>query len=172
MVSGADEFANFLEFSDLQLDFPPFDPSVQDGDDMLPADYGEPDTNMEGEGGMMAFEEGDIHQRIDPNLMQPDDLLERMDGIDGSTDSLMDLNIQAQMLHEQQRQRQQHYLQQSHVQSRYVDRGMVPLTPNSVEMHGSHLPYYTQMDLRTQGAFDHYSRKQQDQVKMTDTFFL
>lgn len=172
MVSGADEFANFLEFSDLQLDFPAFDTGVQDGDDVLQPDFGGPDTNMEREGGMMAFEEGDIHQRIDPNLMQPDNLLERMDGINGSTDSLMDLNLQAQMLHEQQRQRQQQYLQQSHVQSRYLGRGMVPLTPNSFEMHGSHLPYYTPMEPHVRGAFDHYSRKQQDQVKTAHTLVL
>ena len=171
MVSGADEFANFLEFSDLQLDFPAFDPGVQDGDDMLQADFGGPDTAMESEGGMMAFEEGDIHQRIDPSLMQPENLMERMDDINRSTDSLMDLGIQAQMLHEQQRQRQQQYLHQSHVQGCYSGRGMVPLTPTSVEMHGSHLPYYTQTDPQTHGGFDHYNRKQTDQVKITNTLF-
>lgn len=163
MVSGPeDDFASFLEFSDLQLNFPAFDGNVhQDAGEMQQETVSTMDARMDNGVGMM----GNVQQQqIDPHLM-PSTPMAGLSSIDGSNESLMDLNMQAQM----HRQRQQQQYQQQ-AQSHYQRQGMVPPTPNSIEMHGrSH--YYPQMDhAQAQAVYEHYARKQQDQVIADSTY--
>ncbi|MCJ1359589.1 MAG: hypothetical protein MMC33_009591 [Icmadophila ericetorum] len=160
MVSGPDDdFASFLEFNDLQLNFPAFDDNVhQDGDEMQQESVNALDTRMDNEVGMMGNMQ---QQQIDPSLM-PSTPMAGLSSINGSNESLMDLNMQAQM----HRQRQQHQYQQD-VQNHYQRQGMIPPTPTSIEMHGGGSHYYPQIDPQTQAVYEHYARKQQDQIIFT-----
>ncbi|MCJ1402756.1 hypothetical protein MMC11_005977 [Xylographa trunciseda] len=163
MVSGPeDDFANFLEFGDLQLNFPTFDAeehAVADGQQGPVAGL---DTTMETEVGMLGMKEGDTQQQIEPDLaaMQPSpqDLRDLRD-LNGSSESLMDLSLQAQIF-------QINYHQQLLIQGHYHGQGMVPPTPNSLEMHGQPRSY-PQMDPQARAMYEHYTRKQQDHMVFT-----
>ncbi|MCJ1438765.1 hypothetical protein MMC27_008155 [Xylographa pallens] len=163
MASGPeDDFASFLEFGDLQLNFPTFDTeqhAVEGGQEgPIPG----LDTNMETEVGIMGMKEGEIQQQIDPNLaamqLSPQDLRD----LNGSSESSMDLSIQAQIFHQQQL----NYHQQRLIQGHYHSQGMVPPTPNSLEMHGQPRSY-PQLDPQARAMYDHYARKQQDHMVFT-----
>lgn len=160
MVSGPEEdFANFLEFGDLQLNFPAFDAHVQDGGEEQQNQSHELDAaTMEAEMGMMGMK-GDMQQQVDPNLMPMPTSMAELQALDGSTDSLLDMNMQAQLFHQQQLQ----YHQQRRMQGLYHRQGVVPPTPTSLEMHGQPRSY-PQMDPQARAMYEHYSRKQQDHV--------
>ena len=160
MVLGPeDDFASFLEFGDLQLNFPTFDEEQQvvvgGQEDPIPG----LDTTMETEVGMGGVKEGEIQQQIDPNLaamqLSPHDLGE----LNGASESSMDLSIQAQIFHQQQL----NYHQQRLIQAHYHRQGMVPPTPSSSEMHGQPRSY-PQIDPQARAVYEHYARKQQDHV--------
>ena len=159
MVSGPeDDFANFLEFGDLQLNFPTFDAEQHVGggqQDPIPG----LDTNMENEVGMIGMKDGDIAQQIDPSLtaMQASPQLQ---DLNGSSESLMDLSIQAQIFHQQQL----NYHQQRLLQGHYHRQGLIPPTPNSLEIHGQPRSY-PQLDPHARAMYEHYARKQQDHVR-------
>ena len=166
MVSAPeDEFANFLEFSDLQLDFP-FGTGVQDDTELLPGSAGTMDTHMENGIGMMGFGEGNVQQyqqpQIDPSLMHPQTSSSSLDNVhNSSTESLMDVNTRAQIFHEGPKQYQRQHQRQDH----YHGQGMVPPTPNSIEMHGDYSRFYHQVDPHSQANYEQYPRKHQNQVR-------
>ena len=160
MVSGPeDDFANFLEFGDLQLNFPAFDPQVQGGGEEQQVRNHGLDPAIDADMGMLGMK-GDMQQQIDPNLMpMQTSMAELQHALHGSTESLLDLNMQAQLFHQQQL----HYHQQRRMQGLYHRQGVVPPTPNSFEMHGQPRSY-PQLDPQTRALYEHYSRKQQDPV--------
>ncbi|MCJ1283708.1 hypothetical protein MMC26_003039 [Xylographa opegraphella] len=163
MVSGPeDDFASFLEFGDLQLNFPTFDEEQQTVAGGQAGPIPGLNTTMATEVGMVAMKEGEIQQQIDPNLaamrLSPQDLRE----LHGASESSMDLSIQAQMFHQQQL----NYHQQRLMQGHYHRQGMVPPTPNSLEMHGQPRSY-PQMDPQARAMYEHYARKQQDHMVFT-----
>ncbi|MCJ1378203.1 hypothetical protein MMC17_001299 [Xylographa soralifera] len=163
MVSGPeDDFASFLEFGDLQLNFPAFDAEQHTGEGPQESPIPGLDTNMETEAGMLGIKEGEIQQQIDPNLaaiqLSPQDLRE----LNGLSESSMDLSIQAQIFHQQQLD----YHQQRLIQGHYHRQGMVPPTPNSLEMHGQPRSN-PQMDPQARAMYEHYVRKQQDHMDFT-----
>ena len=153
MIAGPDEdFANFLEFSDLQLNFPAFDTEAQDATtDQIP-NHGL-DTTMETGGGMVGMK-GDIQHQIDPNLLPMQASMAETRSLHSSTDALLDMNMQAQIFHHQQLQ----YHQQRRVQNLYHTQGMVPPTPSSLEIHGQPRSY-PQMDPHARAMYEHYARK-------------
>ena len=175
MVSGPEEdFANFLEFGDLQLNFPNFDTAESQNVDtsggaeqehLGAGGGGVVDTNMEHEaGGMMQLKERDLNSALDPRLMDMQTTMPEL--VHGpSTESLMELEMQAQLFHQQQYNQQQQQHRMAHTQYRR-QQGIVPPTPNSIEMHGGHAQHFAQMDGRTRAMYEHYSKKQQDNVRM------
>jgi len=171
MVSGPEEdFANFLEFGDLQLSFPAFDPHVQDGGEEQQGRHHGLEPTIDADMSMMGMK-GDMQQQIDPDLMpMQTSMAELQQALNGSTESLLDLNMQAQLFHQQQLQ----YYQQRRMQGLYHRQGVVPPTPNSLEMHGQPRSY-PQMDPQARAMYDHYSRKPQDHVSrylVIPTFWL
>lgn len=161
MVSGPEEdFASFLEFSDLQLHFPPFD-GTQNESGMQEDAAVALDTAMENVGEMMELKEGQAQQQIEQHdMQQQSSSMGMMESLHGSTDSLLDMEMQVQLFQQQQQQQQQHQMQGQH----YQRHNMVPPTPNSIEMHGAKAHYYQQMDPQAQAMYERYSRHQKDQV--------
>ena len=162
MVSGPeDDFASFLEFGDLQLNFPTFDEEQHVAAGGQEGPIAGLETTMETEAGMVGMKDGEIQHQIDPNLatmrLSPQDQRE----LNGTPESSMDLSIQAQIFHQQQL----NYHQQRLIQGHYHRQGMVPPTPNSLEMHGQPRSYQ-QMDPHARAMYEHYARKQQDHVRL------
>ena len=163
MVSGPEEdFANFLEFSDLQLTFPTFDINGHNGGDVQQESAGGLDTTMENETELMDYKEGQIDQQMDQDVA----FSPGVHGINGSTESLLDLIVQPQLFHQQQRQHQQPQMRNQYPQ------GRVPPTPNSIEMHGGHARYYPQVDPQAQAMYDRYTRNQKEQVRYTTLILI
>lgn len=158
MVSGPeDDFANFLEFSDLQLNFPAFDVDQNEGVMQQDAVVGL-DTAMENVGDMMELKEGQAQQQIEQHDMQQQpSSMGMMESLHGSTDSLLDMDMQVQLFQQQQ----QHQMQGQ----QYQRHNMVPPTPNSIEMHGGKAHYYQHMDPQGQAMYERYSRHQKEQVQ-------
>lgn len=140
-----DEFANFLDFTDLSFD-------AYDAVALQQNEAGTMDTSMEDATGMLGLEPGNMEQQ--PPMDQTP-----MNGFHGSTDSFPDLAMQQDLFDPQQQQ-------QLHIQNqRYHNQIVVPPTPNSLEMHGGHAQYYhTPADHQQLQMYDHYRRNQKDQV--------
>jgi len=161
MVSAPeDDFASFLEFDDLQLNYGSYEMNAQDGQG-VPQDTGNAmDTTMEDTGGPNGLKEGHVlhhQQQIGHDGIQQSSDLPSMEDMSGSAESLMDLNIQAQIFHPQHQHR--------HMQSQNFHRqAIIPPTPNSMKMHGGTGHYYPQMDPQAQAIYERYSRMKEDQV--------
>ena len=148
-----DEFANFLDFSDLGFgDF--------DGVDLQQNGAGAMDISMQGAAGMLGLEQGHMQQQQQqPSPMDQQNHGTPMNGFHGSTESFADLAMQ-QDLFDQQQQQQLHMQNQ-----RYHTQNVVPPTPNSLEMRGGHAQYYrTPADHQQLHIYDHYRRNQKDQA--------
>ena len=152
VVSGPDEdFANFLEFGDLQLTFPHFDGLAQ-GTGHVQQDADIPmDTTMDTTTEILGYGDGHVPQQLNHSTSNP-----LMNGYAGDQGHLFDMP--------------EHFNQPSHAFSKGLHQyaqGMVPPTPNSIEMHGGHPGYY-QIPLHQQAhMYEHYRRNQPDQVRGT-----
>lgn len=158
MVSGPeDEFANFLDFGD--LNFSAFDGSSQGDGGMQQDGSGPMDTSMEGAAGMMGLEQAHI-QQMGPTTQIPHQHM------NGFQEPFPDMNIQTDMFNQPQQQSLP-YLQRH----QYHPQNSVPPTPNSLEMHGRHPQYYqTPTDLQQQQMYEQYKRHQRDQVRASLPF--
>ena len=158
ILSGPDDdFSNFLDFNDFQLNFPAFGSGTHDGGEMQQEPPEAPDTNMANEIDVVAFKEADLEQQIDPSLM-PQTTMTGINDMPGSTESLMELNMHSHLFNQPQDENKQ----ERQDIDQYRRQGMVPPTPNSVEMKGSHARYHSQIDPYAQAMYENYSRKQQD----------
>ena len=159
MVSGPeDEFSNFLDFNDFnQLHFPPFGSGAHEGGELPYEQHATMDVSVGNEMDTVTFKEGDIEQQIDPRLMQQDAMADLSD-MHGSTESLMEPNTQSHMYH----QCQEGNHRQHQVERQYQRRGMVPPTPNSIEMNANHIRYHAQVDPYMQSVYGKRNQKQQD----------
>ncbi|MCJ1389284.1 hypothetical protein MMC18_002140 [Xylographa bjoerkii] len=163
MVSGTeDDFANFLEFGDLQLSFPAFDGEQHAVGPGQQGSIAGLDTDMANEVGILGMKEGEIQQQLDSNLAAMQPSAQDLRDLNGSSESVMDLSIEAQIFHQQQL----NYHQQRLIQGHYHRQGMVPPTPNSLEMHGQPRSY-PQMDPQARVMYEHYAQKQQDHLVFT-----
>lgn len=152
MVSAPEEdFASFLEFGDLQLQFPNFDGVVQDGRELQQEPAGTMDTSMGDEQGLMRQE------------MSQGNSMQAMNGFHGSTDSYHDMNMQPD-LYSPNQQQQMHI----HAPHQYHGQNMIPPTPNSIEMHGDHTRYYRSSgEHQSQAVYERFGRNpQKDQVRI------
>ncbi|KAH0538659.1 hypothetical protein FGG08_004734 [Glutinoglossum americanum] len=165
MVSAPeDDFANFLDLADFQLNFPPFESAgqhataQQDGSHAMDMSF---DGGGEGRGdGGVAAKESYMHQQRQQQQQDLNDHqihstvpMRHMDQT--SAGVVLGLNAQINYLQRQQ----QDYQQQS----------VIPLTPNSVEMHaGTGARYYQQIDPQSLAFLERYhQRLKEDQMVFT-----
>ena len=156
IVSGPeDEFANFLDFTDLGF-------GGYDGIDLQPNGAGAMDTSMEGAATILGLDQGQMQlQQEQPPPMDQRNHATPMNGFHGSTESFSDLAMQQDLFDQQQQQQQQLHMQNQ----RYQGPNVVPPTPSSLEMHGGHAQYYPNpADHQQVHMYDHYRRNQKDQV--------
>lgn len=152
MVSGPDEdFANFLEFGDLQLNFPSFEPTPQNGGRVHQDADVAMDTTMENVTEIPDYGEAHVPPQLNRSTSNP-----LLNDYCGNQEHLFDMQIPTEHFN-------QHPQAYAKGRSHYT-QGMVPPTPNSIEMHVGHPPYY-QMPVHQQAhMYEHYQRNQRDQV--------
>ncbi|MCJ1478504.1 hypothetical protein MMC13_007184 [Lambiella insularis] len=160
MISAPDDdFANFLEFGELHLNFPTFDPEAPDGASGPQTSLDELDTSMDAGLGMMALKPGPMEQQIDSSMAS---MPSSASDVPGASEPLMEMNLQAQLFLQQQ----MHYHQERLIQGHYQRPGMIPATPNSLDMHGPPRSY-PHMDSQSRAMYEQYARSQQDQMAFT-----
>ncbi|KAH0536060.1 hypothetical protein GP486_008911 [Trichoglossum hirsutum] len=190
MVSAPeDDFTNFLDLGDFQLNFPPFESAGQHNtthqDESHAMDMG---YDERGDGGVAAREshmkqqqhqqqsqqgqgqgqgqeqqqqqQQQQRQRNDLNGHQIHSTMSMRSLDQTSAEAALGLNAQINYLQHQQHQQQQ---QQQHQQS------IVPPTPNSVEMHaGAAVRYYQQIDPQSLAFLERYHQRiKEDQVQIS-----
>ena len=160
MVSAPDEeFAHFLEFGDLQLDFPSFEALPQDGrapEQGVDVDVDVDvtlDTPMENAPAIADFGMGHIPQQPEQATSNP-----LMNGYNGDLGQLFNMQTPREQF------RPGHHTQAHMKTQRHYPPGMVPPTPNSVEMHGGIPGYYHTPVHQQPHVYEHYQRSQRDQV--------
>ena len=157
MVSAPeDEFANFLDFSD--LNFQNFDATSQADGGLRQDAAGAMDTSLEGAAGLLGLQSGHMPQLGHSNQIP----------MNTYQDPFPDMSMEAELF-SQQRQRQAPMQMQS---QHYHHPNMVPPTPQSMEMHGNQIQYFQpQMDPQQQQMFEqHYRRHQKNQVRARSPF--
>ncbi|KAI4251995.1 MAG: hypothetical protein LQ352_004532 [Teloschistes flavicans] len=160
MVSGPeDDFSNFLEFSDLQLNFPSFDANPHDGGEMQDGSG----TAMEMQssnsaGDILGFQHDGMQQFGDPTVM----------GDFGSSSQVFaDIDMPSQLFGQQQQHPHQVPQPRPYGQL-YNGHPMVPPTPNSMEMHGGHAPYQQALsNNHARAMYDHYRTQHKSQTTFT-----
>ena len=162
MVTAPDEdFATFLEFGDIQLDFPPFDGVMHDGrapQQTVDTDV-TIDTPMENAPAMADFALGHMPQQQDQSISIP-----LMSGYNGGLGQLYNMQTSRGQL-----QRNQH--SQAHMKTHHpYPPGMVPPTPNSIELHGGMPGYYHAAVHQQPNVYEHYQRSQRDQVSPVQAY--
>ena len=166
MVSAPeDDFASFLEFGELHLNYADYALNAQDGNGNPHGSGGAVDTRMENIGASAGLREGHLllqHDEVGNNGIGQNSGLTSMGNITGSEEPLMDFNIRADIFHQQQQQ--QH---QQHVQTQtFHHPSVIPPTPNSMKMHGGADRYYQQVDPQAQALYERYARMKEDQVRL------
>lgn len=119
-VSGPeDDFSNFLEFSDLQLDFSSFDDNSHNGE------------NIQAGGDAM-----DVQNNATDDLLEFRQLgnSSAATGFDGPIEAFPDMQMQSQQL-------DQHLSPHLTYGHPFAAHNVVPPTPNSMEIHGSQTQY-------------------------------
>ncbi|KAI4152322.1 MAG: hypothetical protein L6R39_001847 [Caloplaca ligustica] len=161
MVSGPeDDFSNFLEFGDLQFNFPPFDSNNQNGEEIQDGGGGHPALGMQtsnNAGGVIDFQHGDM-----PHFTHPSGLAD----FDTSSNVFPDLDMPMHLLEQQQ----QHAQMPQPIPYGHPYRGqnIIPHTPNSIEMHGGH-PQFQQAACsnHARAVYDHYRQHSRGQTTFT-----
>jgi hypothetical protein len=163
MVSASeDDFTNFLDLGDFQLNFPPFDSegqhttARQDGSHAMDMSYDEA-----GDGGVAA-KESHMHQQQQQEQQQRRQSLNghqihsamAMQNMDQTSAEVV-LGLNAQINYLQLRQQQQ---------QDYHQRTVIPPTPDSVDMHAGAARYYQQIDHQTLAYLQQQRLKEDQQV--------
>ncbi|KAI4174921.1 MAG: hypothetical protein LQ343_001948 [Gyalolechia ehrenbergii] len=135
VVSGPeDDFSTFLEFGDLQFNFPHFDGNTQDREEIQDGSAG-PSMDLQtsnNAAGVMGFSQGDMHHFTDPAVMGD---------FNGSCNVFSDLDMPLQLFEQQQQPQQMQMQQPPSYGQPYMPRNVTPQTPNSIEMHGGKAQY-------------------------------
>lgn len=153
LVSGPEEdFTNFLDFGD--AGFNAFDTITQAEHALQPHDDFSLDTSMEGAAAEILG--------LGPGHMQQPS---QVPATNNFPDPLQGMNLDTDPFHH-------HQQQQMHLpHHRYFGQNVVPPTPNSMEMHGSHGQYFqNRHDAQQQQIYEHYKRHQRDQVILVCSF--
>ena len=156
MVSGPeDEFANFLDFGD--LNFSGFD-GIQQRETELEQQNGgmAMDTSVDlGAGQAFGLEHGHMPQQ--QQQMGSHSHAIGLNGYHTSAESFPELDLQSEMFKQQQGR--------MHIQNQtYRSQNVVPPTPNSMEMQAAHTNYYqNHIDQQQLHLYEQY-RRQKEQV--------
>ncbi|KAL8709586.1 MAG: hypothetical protein Q9220_005678 [cf. Caloplaca sp. 1 TL-2023] len=130
MVSGPeDDFSSFLEFGDVQLNFPPYDSNPQNGEGIQ--DGGGLAMDMQtgsDSGAVLGFQHDEMNQFAGPGSMAE---------FDNTSQVFPDLNIPSHLYGSQPL----NMASQPPYGQSYSRLQMVPPTPNSMEMHGAQAHY-------------------------------
>ena len=154
MVPGQDEeFASFLEFGDLQLEFSPFESLGQDEGDTRQEIGVTMDTSMDNVPTMADFSIDQMLQETGQSMSNP-----LANSYNGSTDQFLHMQTSREQA------RQNHHPQANVKLQRQYAPNIVPPTPNSIEMHGR-VPGYYQAPLHQQApVYEHYQPSRREQV--------
>lgn len=163
----SDDDFGFLEFGDLQLDYPAFDgetrPHQTPGEER---DDGHNDGSMDTDVDMLGMPAADLDQALDAQMQIPmADLQQHMDIeshlFEQSAVQTQHQRIMSQDQHLQYPQLKQQ--QQHHGRGQYMPHGnMVPPTPTSMEISGHSLPYT--MSVPEAAIYRSFDRKQDNSV--------
>lgn len=160
MVSAPeDDFASFLEFGDLQLNYGNYGLNHTDGQANPSNAVDSVDLGMENGEGLDGMTEGHLlhqHDGAARNEMNAPVEMPSMEDMTESAEPLIDFNLEAEIFHQQH---QQHMQPQN-----FHTHATIPPTPNSMKMHGGNEHYYPQLDLQAQAIYERYSRMKEDQV--------
>ena len=147
--TSGDEFANFLDLPDLDIDFTTFDDNT--GADSVQEDQFAPRSRY-GQGGFYAGDAGMSDDTMLPKSASATDMHALKGQISG---------LQAQAgSHTSQRQGQM-----GQQPMPYHSAGRIPPTPSSLEMRGNHNQFIP-TDPQQQAIYEAHMRKQQEQVSL------
>lgn len=151
MVSGPDDdFSTFLEFGDLQLNFPHFDQNSQNGGEIQDGVRRAMDMQASNNSGpVLDFHHPAIQQYGDPSALGDFNTIPQP-----FSDPTMPSELFEQ--HQQLQQMPQH----PSYGPTYNGQHMVPPTPNSIEMHGGQMHYQQPLPNSHARAVYEYHRRQ------------
>lgn len=165
-VSSHDDFQQFLDMGinnlgdSLQFDFPDFHSQHGQAGQLMQQDERERmESRMEGSHGQMGHDTT-MQEHIPamtstashPSIPGP------TSNGRPSSGSIGEIDAQIQYL---QQQRQQRQMQEQ--QKYYARNGMIPPTPNSVEMHGNNGQFYAPSDAQQQAMYERFQMQVKDQ---------
>ena len=165
-VSSHDDFQQFLDMGinnlgdSLQFDFPDFDgQQSQAGQLMQQHERERMESRMEGAHGSMSHDTP-MHEHMPAMTTAGSHATIPGPTSNGqpSSGSIVEIDAQIQYL---QQQRQQRQMQEQ--QKYYTRNGMIPPTPNSIEMHGNHGQFYPHSDPQQQAIYERYRMQAKDQ---------
>ncbi|KAL8869396.1 MAG: hypothetical protein Q9174_004301 [Haloplaca sp. 1 TL-2023] len=157
-----DDFSNYLEFDDLQLNFSPFDANPQNGEEIQdvtgPIMEAHSDhSNNTNAGGVMAYQHGGLPQYTDSTAFN---------ALDTSPHNFPDMTLAPQFFDQPPQHHQMNQARQ-YPQS-FHPRNVIPPTPNSMEMHGGHAQYHQMAASNHMRAmYDHYRSQGNGQTTFT-----
>ncbi|KAL8972068.1 MAG: hypothetical protein Q9183_000740 [Haloplaca sp. 2 TL-2023] len=152
------DFSNYLEFDDLQLNFSPFHDNPPNGEEIQdvtgPTMEAHSDSNNNNAGGVMGYQHGGMPQFTDPTAFTD---------LDPSPHDFPDMTLAPQFFDQQQ-----HHVQMAQPRQypqSFQPRTVIPPTPNSMEMHGGHAQYHQMAASNHMRAmYDHYRAQGKGQV--------
>jgi hypothetical protein len=171
-VSSQDDFQQFLDMNlgeSLQFDFQDFNPQQAQTTQLTQREDGETmDTGMNS-GGILAGQDTSMQEHM-PSMTtassHPTIHAAALAQTHSSNESLSELDAQIQYLQNQRHQQQQRQIQERQ-RNFYAQSGMIPPTPNSIEMHGNHTQFYPQSDPQLQAMFERYRMQVKEQEVST-----
>lgn len=165
-VSSHDDFQQFLDMGmnnlgdSLHFDFPDFNGQPGQGGQLMQQEDGERmESRMDGAHGAMSH---DTPMQEHIPAMSTAGSHTTIPGPtsngQSSSGSIVEIDAQIQYL---QQQRQQRQMQEQ--QKYYARNGMIPPTPNSVELHGNNGQFYPQSDPQQQAMYERFRMQVKDQ---------
>lgn len=164
-VSSHDDFQQFLDMGmnnlgdSLHFDFPDFNGQPGQGGQLMQQEDGERmESRMDGAHGAMSHDTP-MQEHI-PAMTTGSHTTIPGPTSNGqsSSGSIVEIDAQIQYL---QQQRQQRQMQEQ--QKYYARNGMIPPTPNSVELHGNNGQFYPQSDPQQQAMYERFRMQVKDQ---------
>ncbi|KAL8767984.1 MAG: hypothetical protein Q9209_005655 [Squamulea sp. 1 TL-2023] len=159
MVSGPeDDFSTFLEFGDLQLNFPAFDANLQDGTEVQDGAGTAMDLQTSNNpGGLVDYHHEDIQHFGDSSGLAD---------FNGVPQVFPDMNMPPQLF--EQQQLQHHLPQHPSYGPSYNGHHLAPPTPNSIEMHGAQVQYQQMVsNNHARAMYEHHRRQTKGQTTFT-----
>ncbi|RFU28769.1 hypothetical protein B7463_g7564, partial [Scytalidium lignicola] len=167
-TSSHDDFQQFLDMNlGESLNFEYHDFNSQQGQQLMHGDGGEQmDTAMANDGMGMPQKDAIMQDHMTPMTMPTSHptipSASPMAHEHPATESLVELDAQIQYLQQQRHQQQQRQLQEQQ-RNFYTQNGIIPPTPNSMEMHGQNGQFYSQLDNQQQAMYERFRMQLKEQ---------